>query len=149
VKAGALVPMQPVKSNTKVPTDKLILHVYTGQGSSFLFYEDDGATFAYKKGAYAKRLIQYDAEKREVTISPIEGNYTSRLKTLKIILHGVNVHSHSIFVNGVQNNLSPDINSFFAALEKFDPTYDPEPAPQENVYSAETTYINDQLTIHW
>ena len=149
VKAGALVPMQPAKSSTKAPTDRLILHVYTGQNSSFLFYEDDGSTFAYKSGAFAKRLIQYDAEKREVILSPVEGNYTSRLNTLKIVLHGLNAHSNSIYVNGVQNNLSSDINSFFSALEKFDPTNDPEPAPQENVHSVETIYINDRLIIHW
>jgi alpha-glucosidase len=149
VKSGALIPMQPVKSSTKVQTDKLILHVYTGQSSSFLFYEDDGSTFDYKKGFFAKRHIQYNAEQREVILSPVEGNYTSTLKTLKVVLHGLTVHSHSIFVNGNQNNLSSDVNSFFTALEKFDPIYDPEPAPQENVFTVETTYINEQLTIHW
>ena len=149
VKSGALIPMQPVKSSTKVQTDKLILHVYTGQSSSFLFYEDDSSTFDYKKGIFAKRHIQYNAEQREVILSPVEGNYTSMLKTLKVVLHGLTVHSHSIFVNGNQNNLSSDVNSFFTALEKFDPIYDPEPAPQENVFTVETTYINEQLTIHW
>jgi alpha-glucosidase len=149
VKAGALIPMQPAKSNTKAPTDTLILHIYTGQSSSFVFYEDDGSTFDYKNGAFAKRNIQYDAEKREVMLSSVEGQYTSMLKKLKVILHGLSVHSHSIFVNGLQNNLSSDVNSFFAALEKFDPIYDPEPAAQENVYTVETTYTTDQLTIHW
>src|SRR4030095_13262719 len=38
VKAGALVPMQPAKSSTKAPTDRLILHVYTGKNSYFMFY---------------------------------------------------------------------------------------------------------------
>ena len=149
VKAGAIVPMQPVKSHTKTPTDTLILHIYTGQTSSFVFYEDDGATFSYKDGSFAKRHIQYDAEQREVILSPVEGNYTSMLKKLKIVLHGLSIHSHSIFVNGIQNNLSSDINSFFAALEKFDPIYDPEPAPQEHVYTVETVYLNEQVVIHW
>lgn len=149
VKAGAIIPMQPVKSTTKEKTDQLILHIYTGHSSSFVFYEDDGATFEYKKGTFASRLIQYDAEKREVTLSPIEGNYTSTLKNLKIVLHGLNVHSHSIFLNGQQRNLSSSTNSFFAALEKFDPIYDPAPAPTESVYTVETAYIKEQLVIHW
>jgi alpha-glucosidase len=49
----------------------------------------------------------------------------------------------------MHHNLSQEANMFFAALEKFDPIYDPEPAPQENVYTVETTYSNDQMIIHW
>ena len=149
VKAGALIPMQPTSSNTKTITDKLILHVYTGQSSSFVFYEDDGATFSYQKGDFAKRHIQYSAEKREVVLSPVEGNYTSIRKLLKVVLHGLTSHSHSVFVNGMQNNLNAEVNGFFAALEKFDPIYDPEPAPQEHVYTVETTYTADEVVIHW
>ena len=149
VKAGALIPMQPASSNTKTITDKLILHVYTGQSSSFVFYEDDGATFSYQNGDFAKRHIQYSAEKREIVFSPVEGNYTSTRKSLKVVLHGLTSHSHSVFVNGMQNNLNAEINSFFAALEKFDPIYDPEPAPQENVFTLEATYSADELVIHW
>jgi alpha-glucosidase len=149
VKAGALIPMQPANSNTKAISDKLILHVYTGQSSSFVFYEDDGATFSYQKGDFAKRHIQYSAEKREIVLSPVDGNYTSTRKSLKVVLHGLTSHSHSVFVNGKQNNLNAEINSFFAALEKFDPIYNPEPATQENVYTVETTYTADEVVIHW
>ncbi len=149
VKAGALIPMQAASSNTKTITDKLILHVYTGQSSSFVFYEDDGATFGYQKGDFAKRHIQYSAEKREVVLSAVDGNYTSTRKLLKVVLHGLASHSHSVFINGMQNNLNAEVNGFFAALEKFDPIYDPEPAPQEHVYTVETTYTADEIVIHW
>ena len=149
VKAGALIPMQSASSNTKTITDKLILHVYTGQSSSFVFYEDDGATFSYQKGDFAKRHIQYSAEKREVVLSPVEGNYTSTRNILKVVIHGLTSHSYSVYVNGKQNNLNAEVNSFFAALEKYDPIYDPEPAPQENVYAVETTYTADEVVIHW
>jgi alpha-glucosidase len=149
VKAGALIPMQHASSNTKTITDKLILHVYTGQSSSFVFYEDDGATFSYQKGDFAKRHIQYSAEKREVVLSPVEGNYTSTRNILKVVIHGLTSHSYSVYVNGKQNNLNAEVNSFFAALEKYDPIYDPEPAPQENVYTVETTYTADEVVIHW
>jgi alpha-glucosidase len=149
VKAGALIPMQPSGATTKTVADVLILHVYAGQSSSFVFYEDDGSTFSYQEGAYAKRHIQYSAEKREIVLSPVEGNYTSTRKMLKLVLHGLTSHSHSVFVNGTQNTFNADINSFFAAMEKFDPIYDPEPAPQENVYTVETPYITDELVIHW
>ncbi|HEX6891426.1 MAG TPA: glycoside hydrolase family 31 protein, partial [Chryseolinea sp.] len=149
VKAGALIPMQPSGATTKTVADVLILHVYAGQSSSFVFYEDDGATFSYQKNVFAKRLIQYSAEKREIILSPVEGNYTSTRNTLKLVFHGLTSHSHSVFVNGTQNSFNAGINSFFAAMEKFDPIYDPEPAPQENVYTVETPYTTDELVIHW
>jgi alpha-glucosidase len=149
VKAGGLIPMQPTNSNTKAVSDELILHVYTGQTSSFVFYEDDGSTFNYQKGSFAKRHIQYNAEKREIVLSPVEGNYTSMRKYLKVVFHGMTSHSHSVFVNGKQNNLNAAINTFFAPLEKFDPIYDPEPAPREDVYTMETTYTADNIVIHW
>ncbi|MBA4056304.1 MAG: glycoside hydrolase family 31, partial [Marivirga sp.] len=149
VKSGALIPMQPSKSNTKEISDKLILHVYAGSGSSFTFYEDDGSTFSYQKGNFAKRHFSYHSEKRELILSAVEGHYSSPLKSLKVVFHGLDDHAHAANVNGANVDLVKDINRFFAALEKFDPIYDPEPAPQEDVHTLDLDYITDQLIIKW
>jgi alpha-glucosidase len=149
VKAGALIPMQPPQANTKAYSDILILHIYTGGHSSFTFYEDDGSTFSYQKGVFAKRQIQYDSAKQEVQLSSVEGNYITRFKKLRVVMHGLHHAPNTISINGQSHNLIPEVNSFFAALEKFDPIYDPEPAPQENVYTTETDYISADILIHW
>lgn len=149
VRAGALIPMQPVKSNTKELSQILILHVYTGRGSSFTFYEDDGSTFEYQTGRFAKRELVYDSEKREVILSPVTGSYRSPVSRLKLVIHGLDEHTHSIRVNGTEVRLSRDINRFFAPLEKFDPIYDPEPAPQEDVHTVEVEYLSDELIFTW
>ena len=149
VKGGALIPMQPVKANTKVASDIVILHVYVGENSSFTFYEDDGSTFDYQKGQYAIRHIRYDAGRRELVIDSSEGKYTSTLKRLKVVFHGLDYHAHKIDVNGSSQDLTREVNRFFAPLEKFDPIYDPEPAPQEDVHFIETVYTRDQLMFTW
>jgi alpha-glucosidase len=51
VRAGAIVPMQPVVQYTgETPDGPLQLRVYPGEDCSGSLYEDDGHTFAYQKG---------------------------------------------------------------------------------------------------
>jgi len=51
VRAGAILPMQPVVQNTReTPDGPLQLHVYPGEDCRGSLYEDDGHTFAYQKG---------------------------------------------------------------------------------------------------
>jgi hypothetical protein len=45
--------------------------------------------------------------------------------------------------------LHPEINRFFASLEKFDPINDPEPAPEENVQSIEIQYSAEEIILKW
>jgi alpha-glucosidase len=148
VKAGAIIPMHPVKASTHEHSDVLNLHVYIGpHASSFTFYEDDGATFEYQKGQFAKREIKLDPGTRKLTLSATEGKYESRIKHLKVIFHGL--HSTHVTVNGTVRGLHHEVNRFFAPLEKFDPIYDPEPAPQEDVLVTELDYSSTVLTIQW
>jgi len=51
VRAGAIVPMQPVVQNTgEIPDGPLQLHVYPGDDCEGSLYQDDGHTLAYQKG---------------------------------------------------------------------------------------------------
>jgi alpha-glucosidase len=148
VKAGGIIPMQPVKSSTHEPSDTLNLHVYIGpHSSSFAHYEDDGGTFEYQGGNYARREIKLDPATRKLTLSPTEGKYVSKTRHLKVIFHGL--HSTHVTVNGTVRGLHHEVNRFFAPLEKFDPIYDPEPAPQEDVLVTELDYINEAIAIQW
>lgn len=147
VKAGAIIPMQPVKSNTHEPTDIIHLHVYIGQANTFSFYEDDGSTFQYQQGKYSRREITLDPANRTLTVTAAEGDFTSPIRQLKVIFHGL--HSTHITVNGTVRALHHEVNRFFAPLEKFDPIYDPEPAPQEDVLTTELEYAKGPVAIQW
>lgn len=89
VRAGGIVPMQSVVQFTSQhPSDTLMLHVYFGKSqTTFSFYEDDGATYEYEKGNYAKRAVRFDPKKKEITFSKTEGNFTSKFPFVRLILH--------------------------------------------------------------
>lgn len=148
VKTGAMIPMQPTKSNTTELTDILFLHVYSGNVStSFTFYEDDGATFEYQQNKFAKRLLQLSP--RSLTIHAKEGDFQSHIKKLKIVFHGLENSPTVVNVNGQDHTLKHEVNRFFEALEKFDPIYDPEPAPEEDVISLEMNYPSEKVVLNW
>ncbi len=75
VRAGAILPMQPVVQNTgETPDGPLQLHVYPGEDCRGSLYEDDGHTFAYQKGEILR--INYSC-----AASPSSLSITSTLET--------------------------------------------------------------------
>ncbi|MEO7988239.1 MAG: glycoside hydrolase family 31 protein [Chryseolinea sp.] len=149
VKAGAILPMQPSKSNTKEITTTTILHVYVGSNSSFMHYEDDGATFDYQNGNFARRLIENKSSDRKVVLSAVEGTYISPVKKLKVVFHGLDEQTEYVTMNGKSLKLLREMNQFFAAMEKYDPFSDPERASEEAVHVVEVDYTANEVTLAW
>ena len=68
VRAGAILPMQPVVQNTgETPDGPLQLHVYPGDDCKGSLYEDDGHTRAYQKGEILR--INYSCTASSTSIS--------------------------------------------------------------------------------
>jgi alpha-glucosidase len=90
VKGGSIIPMESlVQSTADKPTDTLSIHIYNGNtANSFVYYEDDGKSFDYQKGAFYKRTITFDPNKHSLVFKATEGKYDSHFKYLKLILHG-------------------------------------------------------------
>ena len=65
VRAGAIVPMGPLKQYTGEKVDgPLEISVYPGADGSFLLYEDDGSSFDFRKGEWmGVRMAWNDARK--------------------------------------------------------------------------------------
>ncbi|MDB5122655.1 MAG: alpha-glucosidase [Mucilaginibacter sp.] len=101
IKAGAIIPMQNVIQSTAEKGDGILeVNVWYGdKANSFVYYEDDGASYDYQKGVYYKREISFDPEKHEITLSKAEGSFTSKYDRVKLVLHGFKA-SKSIRVNG-------------------------------------------------
>ena len=75
VRAGAILPFGPVKQYVDEPVDQpLSIYVYPGRNGSFLFYEDDGRSFNYRKGDWMGMALDWDNEKRMLTISLAQGS---------------------------------------------------------------------------
>ena len=76
VKAGAIVPMGPALEYTAQQLDApLTLYVYTGSDGSFDLYEDDGVTYGYERGAFARIVLKYDDALGELSIGERVGSY--------------------------------------------------------------------------
>jgi alpha-glucosidase len=150
VKGGAIVPMKPVKQNTKEISETLILHVYLGShDSSFEFYDDDGSTYEYQNNQYAKRRLELRVAEQKIILNKTQGNFQSHYKIVKMVLHGLYSQLNEVKINGTAAGLSREINQFFGPLEKFDPIYEPEPAPFEEVYAVEFNYSSEYIEVQW
>jgi alpha-glucosidase len=150
VKAGAILPMEPARPNTREKSDLMILHIYKDvSNSSFIYYQDDGVTFDYQNGKFAKRLIEYKPLLNKIIIHKTEGNYHSPVKKIRLILHGFENSVSSIYIGEKDHRLNHYVNQFFSGLEKYDPIKDPEPAPQEDVVAMEFDYSADEIALHW
>ncbi len=75
VRAGAIIPMGPVREWTSQPVkDLLTLTVYPGADNTFTMYEDDGKTFDYRKGAWMGIVAQWRDAERRLTLSLAPGS---------------------------------------------------------------------------
>ncbi|OGU77563.1 MAG: hypothetical protein A2V93_12440 [Ignavibacteria bacterium RBG_16_34_14] len=87
IKAGSVIPMQPVMNYTdEFPADTIIIKSYPveNNSSSFILYEDDGKTLDYQSGFFAETIFSQNisnteaASNIELTIGETIGTYTGK-----------------------------------------------------------------------
>jgi alpha-glucosidase len=86
---------------------------------------------------------------RKIILGESEGTFESPFRTIKVVFHGLFHEIHEVRINGTNIAVSREANQFFAALEKFDPIYDPEPAPYEDVYAVAFEYSPGKMVIDY
>jgi alpha-glucosidase/alpha-D-xyloside xylohydrolase len=75
VRAGAVIPMGPVKQYTSEPSSApTTLVVYPGADGSSSLYEDDGKSFDYRAGAWMRIAMQWQQSTRRLTLSLAPGS---------------------------------------------------------------------------
>jgi alpha-glucosidase (family GH31 glycosyl hydrolase) len=78
VKGGAIVPMGPVTAFVdKEPLEIVRLDIYPHGDSTYTLYEDDGTTYEYEKGSYARTEFRCRQDKSDVlfTVGGRHGTY--------------------------------------------------------------------------
>jgi alpha-glucosidase len=102
IKSGAIIPMQNVIQSTNEKGDGILkINVWYGkEASSFVYYEDDGASYDYQKGAYYKRTISFDPKKAAIILSEAEGSYQSKYNKIELVLHGFKGNIKTFKING-------------------------------------------------
>src|SRR5215831_4879847 len=75
VRAGSIIPMGPVKQYTgEKVSGPLTLTVYPGADGDFTIYEDDGASFNYRKGEWMKLRAIWSNSQRRLSLKLGEGS---------------------------------------------------------------------------
>jgi len=101
VKAGTVLPMQPVQQHTgEPPAETITLRVYPGIGES-LWYEDDGATLAYQQGQFrlTRFALRGDDTWLHVAVSS-EGPYPSPRRRWAWQVYGLSGAPDMVEVDG-------------------------------------------------
>jgi alpha-glucosidase (family GH31 glycosyl hydrolase) len=75
VRAGAIVPMGPVKQYTAEKVDgPTTVTVYPGANGTFLHYEDDGSSFNYRKGEWMGLQMAWNDARKALSVKLASGS---------------------------------------------------------------------------
>jgi len=72
VKAGSILLMQQPTSYAQQQTDVLELKIYRGADCNCVYYQDDGATYAYELGIYEEIRFFWDDAQQQLTIREVK-----------------------------------------------------------------------------
>lgn len=89
VRAGAIVPFGPaLQYTTEKPADPITLFVYAGADGAFTLYEDDGLTYGYEHGAFARIPLHWDEATHTLTLGARSGSFPGMLqaRTFHVVL---------------------------------------------------------------
>jgi alpha-D-xyloside xylohydrolase len=76
VRAGSIVPIGPEQQYIgEQPNPPIALYVYAGANGRFSLYQDDGRTYGYERGAFARIPIEWNDATRTLTIGARIGSY--------------------------------------------------------------------------
>jgi alpha-glucosidase (family GH31 glycosyl hydrolase) len=71
VRAGAIVPVDPVRQYTAEPvTEPTTIRIYRGANGSFTLYEDDGISQEYLRGRATLTRMTWNDQAKQLTIAP-------------------------------------------------------------------------------
>ncbi|HEX2492008.1 MAG TPA: TIM-barrel domain-containing protein [Blastocatellia bacterium] len=77
VRAGSIIPMGPVKQYAAEKVDgPLTLLIYPGANAASTLYEDDGATFNYRRGEFMRIEMIWNDSRRSLTLRLAKGSRT-------------------------------------------------------------------------
>jgi alpha-D-xyloside xylohydrolase len=76
VRAGSIVPVGPeIQYTGEKPGGDITLLVFTGANGGFELYEDDGLSYGYEKGEFARIPLRFDAASGALTIGARAGSF--------------------------------------------------------------------------
>jgi alpha-D-xyloside xylohydrolase len=89
VRAGSIIPFGPELNYTsEKPADPITIFVYAGANGAFELYEDDGASYGYESGAFARIPLGWNDATSTLSIGAREGSYPGMLasRTFEVVI---------------------------------------------------------------
>lgn len=110
VRTGSIVASQPEQDYVdQKPATEITLDIFPGSATSrFVYYDDDGASYAYEKGVYYRQEIQASIAdgKIQVKVAKPSGRFHPALRSYLIRVHGASVKA--VECNGARLRKSAD-----------------------------------------
>ncbi|MCQ2111805.1 MAG: DUF5110 domain-containing protein [Bacteroidaceae bacterium] len=80
IPAGSIIPFGPdVQYSNEKPWDNLEVRIYPGKDGDYTFYEDEGDSYNYEKGAFTLIKFHWDDAAKKLTISDRQGKFNGML----------------------------------------------------------------------
>jgi alpha-D-xyloside xylohydrolase len=93
VKSGAILPLGPdIEYARQAPGGPIELRIYAGADGDFVLYEDDGVTYDYEKGAYARIPLHWDDARQTLTVGDRRGRFSGMPESVTLAIVVVSPH---------------------------------------------------------
>lgn len=152
VKAGSFLPCQTTVESLKLkPETTLLLHVWGGADAEFIYYEDDGNTYAYQEGEFCKKHFQNLFEKGKIILGKQQGNYNSHFTKIKLFLHGFSGLGDTVLCNEKHVKVQYEDVKYIEPVSDFDPYHNPPQPPMmiDRVPFIEILNSNNEIQLFW
>ena len=95
VRAGAIVPLDPIRQYTSQVIDKpTTLNIFQGADGQYTLYDDDGISLDYLKGTSTQTLMKWDDRAKRLTLKPLTSRTSERKFIIKLIPDGTTQEIH-------------------------------------------------------
>lgn len=85
VKAGAIVPMGPVRQYTgQHAAEQVVLRIYPGADGRFTWYDDDGSSYRYEAGEFMRVECTWNNRDRTLVLAPDPAGHQPLPESLRV-----------------------------------------------------------------
>lgn len=125
IRSGSILASRGVQNWVdEKPATEITLDVFAdSRPCQFTYYDDDGNTYAYEKGADYRQTIHASSDglETELQIDPAEGTFHSALQSYLVQVHGVG--ATSVLINGKEvresSDASPSLSGWTTGRDRF------------------------------
>jgi alpha-glucosidase len=114
VKEGSIIPIQPLtQSTSETPNGPLTLRIYPGKDCHGSVYQDDGKTFAFKRGEFLRTEFSCELTPTGVTFHRGErqGSFPPWWKQIRLEVYGWDAPGASVVPKGSSDPLNATVDA--------------------------------------